>query len=76
MSKKPTIKKCFRCGQDIYFDPAQKSAKGKFVPLDVVTNLPHDCPKSNFKPRQKTVGEEIIDLEERERERLRRVTYD
>lgn len=77
--KLSSTKKCYRCGQDIYFDSDIKSPSGKSIPLDAVTGEPHDCPKSTFKSKfrsKKSVGEEIIDLEERERERLRKISYD
>lgn len=74
--QKHQIKKCFRCGQEIYFDAIMKSQKGKFIPLDPITNQPHNCPQSKFKPRGKTVGEEILDLEQRENERVQRIRYD
>jgi hypothetical protein len=31
------------CGQEIYFDPNNKSQSGKFIPLDKDTGLPHQC---------------------------------
>jgi hypothetical protein len=68
-------KPCLRCGEPIYFDPSMKSEKGKFIPLDPTTEEPHDCPKSDFKP-SKSIGQEVEDLAERERERIRRMKYD
>jgi hypothetical protein len=64
-----------KCGEEIYFDDDKKSANGKWIPIDVVTNEPHNCSKSSFKTR-KTVSDEIIDLEERETERIRRISYE
>jgi hypothetical protein len=68
-------KSCTRCGQEIYFDPNQKSSNGKWIPIDAMTNKPHDCPNSTFKT-QKTIGDEIIDLDQRESERIKRIQYD
>lgn len=34
---------CFRCGNDIVFDPQIVGRSGKAVPLDVVTHKPHVC---------------------------------
>jgi len=68
---KPKKLACFRCKEEIYFDPNIKSEKGKLIPLDPITNEPHDCPKSKFKQR-KSFGQEILDLNERDREAIRR----
>ena len=62
---------CYRCKEEIYFDPNIKSEKGKLIPLDPFTNEPHDCPKSKFKPR-KSLSQEIIDVAERDREQINR----
>jgi len=70
------IYKCFRCQEEIYFDNNTKSQTDKPIPLDPITNLPHDCSKSNFKSRKKTVSNEIMELEKREIERIRRISYD
>ena len=70
------IYKCFRCQDEIYFDSNTKSQTGKLIPLDLITNLPHDCSKSIFKVRKNRVSNEIMELEERETERTRRISYD
>ncbi|MFL6365877.1 MAG: hypothetical protein ACJ719_11835 [Nitrososphaeraceae archaeon] len=31
------------CGQEIYFDPNNKSQSGKYIPIDKDTGLPHQC---------------------------------
>ena len=31
------------CGNEIYFDPNNKTQSGKFIPLDKDTGLPHQC---------------------------------
>jgi hypothetical protein len=75
----PCMKKiymCFRCQEEIYLDPNTKSRTGKPIPLDPITNLPHDCPKKPFFKPRKTVGSEIMELEERESERIQRISYD
>ena len=37
-------KKCYKgCGADIYWDDSFKSDSGKFIPLDVRTDRPHNC---------------------------------
>ncbi len=72
---KKSTKPCIKCGEEIYFDDHKKSTNGKWIPIDAVTNEPHDCSKSSFKTR-KTVSDEIIDLEERETERIRRISYE
>lgn len=57
------------CDTEIYFDWAVRGTKGNQIPLEVNTGLPHDCPN---KPEgsEKFIGEEIMDLENRERDRL------
>ena len=65
---------CYRCGQEIYFDPDRKSESGKSIPLDAATDEPHVCPNSNFKP-SKSLAQEIKDSEERGRERIRKTSY-
>lgn len=73
MSK--STKPCIRCGEEIYFDPNQKSTNGKWIPIDAITNKPHDCPNTTFKSK-KTVGDEIIELDQRENEEVKRIRYD
>ena len=65
---------CIKCREEIYFDDDKKSTSGKWIPIDAVTNEPHNCSRSNFKTRT-TVSDEIINLEERETERIRRTSY-
>ena len=62
---KPKKLACFRCKEEIYFDPNIKSEKGKSIPLDPITKESHDCPKSKFKQR-KSFGQEILDEHDRE----------
>lgn len=64
------IKVCTKCGDDIYFDPSKKSTNGKWIPIDAITNEPHNCSNSDYNPR-KTIGEEVMDLEERDRNRVK-----
>lgn len=71
MTLSKRTKPCTKCGDEIYFDPSQKSKNGKWIPIDSMTNEPHNCSNSDYSPR-KTIGEEIMDLEERDKERLRR----
>jgi hypothetical protein len=74
-----TMKKtysCRRCNEEIYFDSSMKSQSGKAIPLDPITKLPHDCSKSPFKTRKKSVADEIMDLDQRENERVKRIKYD
>jgi hypothetical protein len=33
------------CGQEIYFDANNESQRGKYIPLDKDTELPHQCPQ-------------------------------
>ena len=42
------------CGAEITWDPKQKSASGKSIPIDAVTNKPHQCPNSDFAMKKKT----------------------
>jgi len=70
------IYRCNRCNEEIYFDSNMKSQSDKAIPLDPITKLPHDCSKSTFKPRKKSVANEIMDLEQRENERVTRIKYD
>lgn len=65
---KSVRKKCFKCDAEIYFDPNRQSKNGKMIPLNPATDEPHDCMSSNYKPK-KTLGEEIMELDERERSR-------
>jgi len=65
--------KCFRCGQEIYFDPNRKSQRGKPIPLDPDTDEPHDCPKSNYK-ESKSLGQQMKDTKERDSERSRNLS--
>ena len=62
----PEIRYCFRCGREIFFDNTKKSRNGKAIPLDPDTDTPHNCNQQN-----RTVGEAIMDLEQKERERLK-----
>ena len=71
---KKSTKPCTKCGEEIYFDPDKKSANDKFIPLDAITNEPHNCQNSDYRSK-KSIGEEILDLEELERERLRKISY-
>ena len=70
------IYRCNRCNEEIYFDSDTKSPSGKAIPLDPITNRSHDCSKSAFKPRKKSVADEIVDLEQRENERVGGIKYD
>ena len=57
------------CDTEIYFDWAIRSPSGKQIPLELDTGLPHDCSKKN-QTQEKFIGEEIMDLENTERDRL------
>ena len=70
------IYRCNKCNEEIYFDSNTKSQSGKAIPLDPITKLPHDCSKSTFKPRKKSVADEIVDLDQRENERIKEIKYD
>jgi len=63
--------KCFRCGEEIYFDPNKKSQKGKPIPLDLDTEQPHNCPKSNYR-ESKSLVQQMKDAEKRDSERFKR----
>jgi hypothetical protein len=67
-------KPCIRCGEEIYFDDDKKSQSGKWIPIDAVTNEPHNCSESSLKTN--TLSNEILDLEERENERIKRISYE
>jgi hypothetical protein len=43
--------RCFKCNQEIIFNPMQVGKNGKKIPLDPATELPHDCPMRD-KPSQ------------------------
>jgi len=75
MSRSEKLANCNRCGEEIYFDTNIRSKYGKQIPLDPITNQPHDCPNSAYRPERKSIGSDIMDLEERERERIKRNTY-
>ena len=51
------------CGAEITWDPKQKSASGKSIPIDVITHNPHQCPNSDFAMKKKTpeLGHSVID---------------
>jgi hypothetical protein len=66
---------CFRCGEEICFDPNKKAESGKSIPLDPITNEPHNCSRSKFTPR-KSLGDHVMEQEERDRETIRRIKYD
>lgn len=36
---------CSYCGAELYFDKNHRTSSGKFIPMDKLTELPHDCPK-------------------------------
>jgi hypothetical protein len=69
-----STKPCTKCGEEIYFDENIKSPNGKWIPIDAITNQPHNCSRSSFS--RYTVSDEIIDLEERENERIKRISYE
>lgn len=58
-----------KCDTEIYFDWAVRSPSGKQIPLEVDTGLPHDCPNKKYGD-EKFIGEEIMDLENKERDSL------
>lgn len=35
---------CRNCDQEIYFDSEKVGKNGRVIPLDPITNEPHDCP--------------------------------
>ena len=37
-----------RCGTEIYFDKSRKTDKGKWIPLEVDTKEPHNCPNNPY----------------------------
>ena len=42
-------KPCVRgCGTLIYFDESRKTDKGKWIPLEVDTKEPHNCPNNPY----------------------------
>ena len=49
--------KCYRCGQEIFFDAKWKSKNDKLIPLDPKTNKPHNCPKSKYNKLKKIFKE-------------------
>jgi len=64
------ILKCFQCGEDIFFDDNKKSRKGKLIPLDLDTEHPHNCPKSNYK-ESKSFAQQMKDAEIHDSERIK-----
>jgi hypothetical protein len=42
------------CGQRLKWDPSQKSASGKQIPLDYETGKKHDCPNDPYNQKNKT----------------------
>jgi len=64
------ILRCFRCGEDIFFDDNKKSLKGKPIPLDLDTEQPHNCPKSNYKESQ-SLAQQMKYVEMRDSERYK-----
>jgi len=64
------VLKCFRCGENIFFDDNKKSRKGKPIPLDPDTEQPHNCPKSNYK-ESKSLGQQMKDTEKHDGERYK-----
>jgi len=50
--------KCFKCNQEIVFNPMQVGKNGKKIPLDPATELPHDCPMRD-KPSQPKSFDEV-----------------
>lgn len=55
-------RECNNCHKDIYFDTTKKSKNGKSIPLDVDTDLPHEC-----KNQKGFIGDMVMDLEKKER---------
>jgi len=64
------VLKCFKCGEDIFFDDNKKSQKGKLIPLDPDTEQPHNCQKSNYKESQ-SLAQQMKDAEKRDSERYK-----
>lgn len=56
------------CDTEIYFDSRETGPRGNPIPLENDTGLPHDCP--NKDSSEKFIGDEIMDLETRERQNL------
>ena len=38
------ITECYKCGVVIFFDANIRGTRGKLVPLEKDTGLPHNCP--------------------------------
>jgi hypothetical protein len=52
-NQKGTSLNCRLCGEAIYFSETNLSENGKHIPIEVLTNNNHNCPKRRFNPNRK-----------------------
>lgn len=54
------------CDTMIYLDPKVTSHKGKMIPLELESGLPHDCPNTK-REHEEFIGDTVMNLENKER---------
>jgi len=64
------VLECRKCGEPIFFDEKWKSRKGKLIPLQVDSQKPHECPKSNY-TEEKSFAQKLKEQEQRDLDRVR-----
>ena len=65
---------CYKCRKEIIFDDNIRSASGKKIPLDPDTERPHEC-SSDFTDSY-TLANDIVSLDQKEQEQIKRMKYD
>ena len=43
----------YGCGKELTWDKSRKSDSGKMIPIEKVTNEPHNCPNSPYNKKMK-----------------------
>lgn len=59
MKKAKRTRRCYHCNQAIYFDVADKTDSGRFIPHNEGDGARHDCPKSHYRLKKKKKESDI-----------------